>query len=413
LLRNAIDPGIEATEARAAAGKAAEGQITLRSEVNGEYLTLTIEDDGTGLDIQQIKRQALESNVLNEAELARAGEAELHDLIFVAGFTTRQTVSALSGRGVGLDVVRTQVERMHGKVTVRSVPGVGCTFKVIVPLSLTTSHSLLVRASTITYAIPLEAVQRIVMVAPQEVHVLEGHAALVIAGRPMPLVHLADVLGEPRPTDQLTVSKLALLLGSGERQAACLVDADLGEQELMIQRLPAPLQQVQLVAGATILADGSVVPILDVVDLLRIALGARRAITAASVDTAPQQARTVLVVDDSITTRTLEKNILEAAGYRVQLATDGREALQLLAQLAENGGCDLLLSDVDMPHMNGFDLTSAVRADRHFQHLPIVLVTSLDTPADRERGIAAGADSYIVKRAFDQQILLHTIAQLI
>jgi len=272
---------------------------------------------------------------------------------------------------------------------------------------------LLVRASTITYAIPLEAVQRIVMVAPQEVHVLEGHAALVIAGRPMPLVHLADVLGEQRPADQLTVSKLALLLGSGERQAACLVDAVLGEQELMIQRLPAPLQQVQLVAGATILADGSVVPILDVVDLLRIALGARRAITAAAVDTAPQQARTVLVVDDSITTRTLEKNILEAAGYRVQLATDGREALQLLAQLAENGGCDLLLSDVDMPHMNGFDLTSAVRADRHFQHLPIVLVTSLDTPADRERGIAAGADSYIVKRAFDQQILLNTIDQLI
>ena len=413
LLRNAIDHGIEATEARAAAGKAAEGQITLRSEVNGEYLTLTIEDDGAGLDIQQIKRQALESNVLNEAELLRAGEAELHDLIFVAGFTTRQTVSALSGRGVGLDVVRTQVERMHGKVTVRSVPGVGCTFTVIVPLSLTTSHSLLVRASTITYAIPLEAVQRIVMVAPQEVHVLEGHAALVIAGRPMPLVHLADVLGEPRPTDQLTVSKLALLLGSGERQAACLVDAVLGEQELMIQRLPAPLQQVQLVAGATILADGSVVPILDVVDLLRIALGARRAITAASVDTAPQQARTVMVVDDSITTRTLEKNILEAAGYRVQLATDGREALQLLAQLAENGGCDLLLSDVDMPHMNGFDLTSAVRADRHFQHLPIVLVTSLDTPADRERGIAAGADSYIVKRTFDQRTLIETIAQLI
>jgi two-component system chemotaxis sensor kinase CheA len=296
---------------------------------------------------------------------------------------------------------------------VRSVPGAGCTFTVIVPLSLTTSHSLLVRASTITYAIPLDAVQRIVMVAPHEVHVLEGRTALVIDGRPMPLVHLADILGEQRPADRLAESKLALLLGSGERQAACLVDAVMGEQELMIQRLPAPLQQVQLVAGATILADGGVVPILDVVDLLRVALGARRAVITASVETTQQQVRTVLVVDDSITTRTLEKNILEAAGYHVHLATDGREALQLLAQLAENGGCDLLLSDVDMPHMNGFDLTSAVRADSHFHHLPIVLVTSLDTPADRERGIAAGADSYIVKRAFDQQILLQTIAQLI
>lgn len=413
LLRNAVDHGIEPSAARVAAGKPPEGRIALRAEVSGERLTLTIEDDGGGLDIDRIKHRALSGGLLSEAELARTSEAELADLIFAAGFTTRQAVSTLSGRGVGLDIVRAQVERMRGRVTVRHTPRVGCVFTVTVPLSLTTSNSLLVRAGTIVYGLPLDAVQRIVMVGPRDIQMLEGRPVLVIDGRPQPLLHLCDVLGVRPTAERMGERVLALLLGSGERQVACMVDAVLGEQELMIQRLPAPLQQVRLIAGATILADGSVVPMLDAVDLLQAALGARLVIATGSVEEAPRQSRTVLVADDSITTRTLEKNILEAAGYRVRLATDGLEALQLLDQLAEKGGCDLLLSDVDMPRLNGFELTSAVRADARFRHLPIVLVTSLDTPADRERGIAAGADSYIVKRAFDQRTLIETIAQLI
>ncbi len=181
----------------------------------------------------------------------------------------------------------------------------------------------------------------------------------------------------------------------------------------MVHRLPAPLQQVPGIAGATILANGKVVPILDAADLVRASRSAQRAAQLAPQTHAPAQRSTVLVVDDSITTRTLEKNILEAAGYRVRLATDGSEALRLLDQLAEDGGCDLLLSDVDMPRLNGFELTARVRADARFQHMPVVLVTSLDTVEDRERGVAAGADAYIIKRQFEQQILLDTIARLI
>jgi two-component system chemotaxis sensor kinase CheA len=413
LLRNAVDHGIEPPAARVAAGKPAEGRIVLCAEISGEHLTLRIADDGAGLDLHQIRQRALSGGLLSGAELERTSEAELADLIFAAGFTTRQAVSTLSGRGVGLDIVRAQVERMRGRVSVRTTAGAGCEFTVIVPLSLTSSNSLLIRAGTITYALPLDAVQQIVMVGPHDIHTLEGRSVLVLDGRPIPLLHLCDALGEGQPAERAGERTLALLLGSGERQAACMVDAVLGEQELMLQRLPAPLQQVRLIAGATILADGRVVPVLDAADLLRAALGARRSIPAASIEAAPRQIRTVLVVDDSITTRTLEKNILEAAGYRVRLATDGFEALQLLDQLSVDGGCDLLLSDVDMPRLNGFELTSAVRADPRFRHLPIVLVTSLDTPADRERGITAGADSYIVKRAFDQRTLIETIAQLI
>jgi two-component system chemotaxis sensor kinase CheA len=280
-----------------------------------------------------------------------------------------------------------------------------------------------------TYMLPLESIQRIVPVSPRDIHIVEGQPALTVDGHPLALIQLADLIGETtnQPTaleqrakhnhpDRATANKhsLALLLGSGERQVACLIDAVLGEQELVVHRLPAPLQRVHFIAGATILADGRVVPILDLVDLLRTAIGARSKINiAAAPSEESQHTPTVVVVDDSITTRTLEKNILEAAGYQVHLATDGVQALTVLHKLVENGGCDLLLSDIDMPNLNGFDLTTQVRSDPTLKHLPIVLVTSLDAPADRERGMAAGADAYIVKRAFDQQTLLDTISQLI
>jgi two-component system chemotaxis sensor kinase CheA len=324
-------------------------------------------------------------------------------------------VSKLSGRGVGLDIVRSRVERMQGRVTVRSTPGAGCVFTISLPLSLTSSHGLLLRVGRSSYVLPLESVQRIVPVTPRDIRTLEGRTALLVDDRPLALVHLSDLLGRESAAavGNLHSTWHGLLLGSGERQVVCLVDAVLGEQELMVYRLPAPLQQVPCVAGATILADGKVVPILDVVDLLRAALGARRTIQLSTEESGPARKTTVLVVDDSITTRTLEKNILEAAGYHVRLAVDGTEALQLLEQLANDGGCDLMLSDVDMPRLNGFDLTARVRGDARFQHLPIVLVTSLDTAEDRERGISAGADAYIVKRQFEQQILLDTIARLI
>jgi two-component system, chemotaxis family, sensor kinase CheA len=244
---------------------------------------------------------------------------------------------------------------------------------------------------------------------------LEGRPTLILGGRPLPIVHLGDLLGLTSPDagrlDNL--QRVALVLGSGDRQIACLVGDVLAEQELVTHRLPAPLQQVRFIAGASILADGSVIPILDAVDLVDAAIGARHMIDLKLDQATSRRPPTVLVVDDSLTTRTLEKNILEAAGYQVRLATDGVEALQMLDQLIDNGGCDLLLSDVDMPRLNGFELTAQVRASPRFKHLPIVLVTSLDTPADRKRGIAAGADDYIVKRTFEQQALLDTIVRLI
>ncbi|GAB4108524.1 MAG: hybrid sensor histidine kinase/response regulator [Roseiflexaceae bacterium] len=410
LLRNAIDHGIEPPERRVACGKPAEGCIVLSATVVGDQLMLTLSDDGAGLDLAAIGRRALAGGHANEGDLARMSPEEIAQLIFLPGLSTRTTVSALSGRGVGLDIVRAHIVRMRGRVSVQSEPGCGCVFRLSLPCSLTRAHGLLIQAGAGRYALPLDAVQQLVAVAPADIQLVEGRAALVREGRPLPLAHLADLLGGEAAPGGRAGSRLALLLGTGERQVACLIDAVLGEQELIAQRLPPPIQTAHFVAAATILHDGAVVPILDVNDLIGAALGAsRNDQLAPSTETTPR-VPVVLVVDDSITTRTLEKNILEAAGYQVRLATDGAEALQLLEQLAHGEGCDLLLSDVDMPRLNGFELTAQVRAGTRYPTLPIVLVTSLDSPSDRERGIAAGADAYIVKRSFDQQTLLETIA---
>ncbi len=418
LLRNAVDHGIEPASVRSALGKPDVATVSLSTTVNGDHLVLTVTDDGAGLNLEAITQRALSGGIVNEADVERLNASELTDLIFLPGFSTRHTVNELSGRGVGLDIVRSHVERMHGRVTVQTVVGVGTTFTLQVPLSLTSSHGLLLESGATQYVLPLDAVQRIVQANPQSIQILEGRAALILDNRPLALVDLADLLNEGNQNGNShngtgPAIRLALILGSGERQIACLIDRILGEQELVIHRLPAPLQRVRFVAGATILADGRVVPILDILDVVRTAIGTPRHITFMHAPTTPERQAHILVVDDSITTRTLEKNILEAAGYHVVLATDGVEAFDTLQRMTDNGGCDLLLSDIDMPRLNGFDLTRQIRADTHFQHLPIVLVTSLDTPAHRERGIAAGADAYIVKRSFDQQVLLDTIAQLI
>lgn len=408
LLRNAVDHGIEDPSLRTISGKPEVGTVSICAEVLGDQLNIRLSDDGGGINLEAVRGRALLTGLLANAE--QATETELLDLIFLPGFSTRHTVSEISGRGVGLDVVRSNVERMRGRVSVTSRAGVGTEFTIKVPISLTRSHGLLLRAGNADYALPLDSIQRIIAINPTQIQYLEGRTVLRINERPLPVVALADLLDSKASA---TPGGLILILGSGERQVACQIDMIIGEQELVIHRLPAPLIRVSCVSGATILADGRVIPILDVVDLVRAALGVRRTPPLISTNAEERRAPIVLVADDSITTRTLEKNILEAAGYQVRLATDGQEALDLLRSMTENGACDLLLSDIDMPRINGFDLTKQVRSDPKLRNLPVVLVTSLDSADDRERGVSAGADAYIVKRAFDQQVLLDTISRLV
>jgi two-component system chemotaxis sensor kinase CheA len=320
-------------------------------------------------------------------------------------------VTGLSGRGVGLDVVRETVERLHGSVDVHSATGLGTTFVLSLPLSVSTMHCLLVEAGGQTFALPAAAVRSVLRVAPGAVGRAEGRDVVRVGARPVPLARLADVLNlDPAATDAEPGAKQpATVLSVQGGQVALLVDRLAGTHELVIKSLPPPLTRVRYVAGAAVLGSGNVAVILSAVDLVAAVERAEPdpAAAPALADTTPAPA-TVLVVEDSITTRTLEKNVLEAAGYRVEVAGDGVAAWAILGATS----CDLVVADIEMPRMDGLDLTRRIRADPRLQDLPVVLVTSRDTRDDRERGAQAGADAYIIKGGFDQNRLLDTIRRL-
>jgi two-component system chemotaxis sensor kinase CheA len=412
LLRNAVDHGIEPPEVRKAMGKPPAGTITLRAEQAGKDVVLSVSDDGRGLDFDAIRQVVARKRGIDAQVLS---EAELKETIFHSGISTSPIITDISGRGVGLDVVRRNIEALHGVIDLESEPGWGTTFKLTLQLALTSSRGLMVRAGGELLAIPLKNVEWIARYRPEEIVSLEGQDTVRYNDRPLTLVQLSDVLELPDGGNQRDQdSVLVVILAGVERRMAFVVDDLVDEQEVVMKGLGQQLSRVSGIAGATVQGNGQVVLILNVADLIKMAVkGKRRSVlemlnaTATSVSERTQ--RRILVVDDSITTRTLEKNILEAAGYAVQLATDGREALNVMAA---GGIPDLIVSDVAMPRMNGFELTRQVKEDTQTADVPVILVTSLDSVEDKTQGIEAGADAYIVKSSFDQHNLLETIEQL-
>ncbi|MCZ7546383.1 MAG: hybrid sensor histidine kinase/response regulator [Anaerolineae bacterium] len=411
LLRNAIDHGIESPDERVRAGKDPEGYVTLIVEQRGGEILITIGDDGRGIDPESLKRAALRIGKLSKQEADVLDDDEAISLIFLPGLSTKDSVTTTSGRGIGMDVVRQNIERLRGSVIVQNRPGLGTVFQLTVPASLTTMHCMLARVGQEVYAIPVAAIERILEVTDKDIHTVKGRQVIKLGQRPVTLVALADVLERPQRPAPPGEKRLTVVLRAGDKLVAFLVDDLPSEQELVVKNLGKEMVRVRNVAGVTMLGTGQVVVILNPSDLVKSAQAATRQRAPQAEDTAGQArpAARILVVDDSITTRTLEKNILEAAGYQVVTATDGQEALDLIRHTR----CDLIIADVEMPRMDGFRLTETLKADLDLKHLPLILVTSLDSPADRERGILAGADAYIIKSNFDQGELLETIGQLL
>lgn len=415
LLRNALDHGIEIPKNRIAEGKPGVGKITLSAAQQGKDVAISVADDGAGLDIEAIRHMAVRRGISNAQAFT---EAELVEQIYSPGFSTSPIITDVSGRGVGLDVVRKNVEILRGRISLDWKEGQGTTFTLIIPLALTSSRGLLVRAANQMFAIPLNAIERIVYVKQSEIVSVGGHDTLRYDGRPLMLVDLAGVLNlaasaEKTDTDRIPV----VILSAAERRMAFAVDGLADEQEVVIKGLGKQLTRVGGIAGASVMGNGEVLLILNVADLIKLALRGdpgsvlekRDGKEMASVG--PQKRRhKILVVDDSITTRTLEKNILEAAGHDVQLATDGLEAYKIVS----SGDLpDLIISDVSMPRLDGVGLTKRIKGESRTNQIPVILVTSLDSPEDKARGIECGADAYIVKSSFDQNNLLETIEQLI
>ena len=410
LVRNAVDHGLEGPAGRAAAGKPPVGTVTLRAREERGALILEVADDGAGIDVDAVRRRGVELGLVSAEQATAAGL----DLVFRPGFSTAGRITEVSGRGVGLDAVTATVESLQGSVALGTDPGSGTTFTVTLPLTLATTRSLLLRAGGHTLALPLATVSRVVRVDDEAVGRSGGRAALRGLGAPVALAELAAVLGLP-PGDGPAAgapAPLAVIAASGSTAAGVLVDEIRGEEEIVVTTLPAPLQRVRFTAGATILGTGEVVPVLHAGEVFRAAAGhlpAASAVAGAGAAAAPAGPKVVVVADDSVTTRTLERVILESAGYEVRTAADGAQALALV----QAGGCDAVVSDVQMPVLDGFALCERLRADARFRDLPVVLVTALGSRDDRERGVAVGADAYIVKGEFDQETLLATLRRLL
>jgi len=415
MLRNAIDHGIEPPEKRLADGKPAYGTITLSAEHQGKDVAISVRDDGAGLNIEAIRQAAVRRGVPNAHGMS---DPELVGLIYNPGFSTSPIITDVSGRGVGLDVVRRNVEILHGRINLDWQPGLGSCFTLLIPLALTSTRGLLVRVSNQLFAIPFNTIEWIEYVSAEDVTSVGGHDTIRFNGHPLLLTYLGSVLNLPPTNGHFSKERISVvILSSSERRMAFTVDEIVDEQEVVIKGLGKQLTRVGGIAGASIMGSGEVILILNVTDLIKLAqhieqhsVSGKTVSEETEVTTKEHPQRRILVVDDSITTRTLEKNILEASGYAVQLAIDGQEALNVLM-----GGDlpDLIISDIAMPRLDGFDLAQRIKSDTRTANLPLILVTSMNSNEDKARGIECGADAYIVKSSFDQNNLLETIEQLI
>lgn len=421
LLRNAIDHGLESPEARVAAGKPRQGTLRLSAAQRGANLIVEVSEDGGGIPVEKVRESAVRKGLLSSEAAAAMSDQEALWLIFRPGFSTKSTVTDLSGRGVGLDVVRENVEGLGGMIDVRSELGQGTTFTLTLPMSVATTLVMIVECGGRRFAVPVTNVLRITQILPDQVGQLRGKAAIDFEGRPIALTRLADALNlGDSAAGESTESQQALVVGSADKRYAFVVDAVVGAQEVVVKSLLPPLDRVRRVAGATILGTGEVVMVINVADLIRsssvssfgMSLGQGQA--AAAGDTAAKDKKKwepplVLCVDDSFTTRTLVKSIVEAAGYPTKQAADGLEAWNIL----QSEPVKLVVTDVQMPRMDGFELTRLIRKDAKTKNLPVILVTSLDSPEERAEGVDAGADAHIVKGALRQEDLLETIKRLL
>jgi two-component system chemotaxis sensor kinase CheA len=357
-----------------------------------------------------VAEAAVRRGLLSEAEAASASPDELARLVFRPGFSTAASVTGAMGRGMGLSVVYEAAARLQGEVTVRPRDGAGTVFTLSVPLSVSTHRLLLVSCRGQTFAVPVHAVERLLRLRMAEVAAVEGRPMLLLGGQPVPLVTLAGLLdlGEAAVSAADDYLRVAVLRW-GARRVAAAVDGFLAERECLIKDLDAPAGRVRKLAGGVLLEDGSVALVLNPAELLLAARPAERAPLRTAAPAPEKKTPTVLVVDDSLTTRTLEKSILEAHGYRVRLAVDGVEALERLR--AEPA--DLVITDIQMPRLDGFRLLEEMKKDRRLAQVPVIVVTSQERREDQERGLALGADAYVVKRKFDHEELLATIRQIL
>lgn len=417
MIRNAIDHGIEPPTERLRQGKPEAATIILKGYQTPTSIVIEVSDDGRGLNVEAIKQTALRKGLCRPEEVETMTAGQIQNLILRPGFSTRTMVTEVSGRGVGLDVLRTNVERLKGDIHVISEPGHGCKIRVQLGTTLATAHVLIVSVSKNTYAIPVEFVQTACLVTLDDIFTIEGRHTIIHDGQPISVVNLSELLELPHSTPSRSEAKSqsisCIILQTGADRLGIFVDALIDEQDVVLKPQSQLLKRVRNITGATILGTGDVCMVLNPQDLIQSVRHLGRRIDVAAEQPTPyaidQRPANILLVEDSIATRTQEKRILEAAGYNVVTAVDGLDGFNKL----QSHPFDAVISDVQMPNLDGLVLTQRIRQHREYSELPVILVTTLTSDLDRQRGAEAGANAYITKGSFNQEVLLDTLQRLI
>lgn len=417
LLRNALDHGLERPEERIRLGKPARGRLSLLARQDGNSVVIEVGDDGAGIALGRVREKAVQKGLVAAERADALSDDELVELLFRPGFSTAAIITELSGRGVGLDVVRqTVVDGLNGEVSVNTRPGAGTVFALSVPVSLAVVRVLLVEVAGRAFGFGAQHVSELLRVPASGLLQVAERDAVIVRNEFVPVMALADLLQVPsarRPEPAGTQAREVLLLVLRVRndKIAVIVDALLDECDMVIKPLPPHMRQIALVAGVVVTGRNALASVIHVPALVGLARTVR--VRKAPGDAPPvdigQAPRRILVVDDSLNTRELEKDVLEAHGYLVSLAEDGVEGLAK----ALGGDFDAVLTDVEMPNMDGFTLTARLREDARYRNRPILIITSREKEEDKRRGMQVGADAYIVKGDFDQHNLVDTLRALL
>jgi two-component system chemotaxis sensor kinase CheA len=412
IIRNSVDHGIETPETRKSKGKPETGTISISiDQKGGNKIEIIIEDDGRGIDPESAFQSALRNKIVTKDEAEKLTEQEKLMLIFQSGVSTSEIITDISGRGLGLAIVKEKIEKLGGTLSLQSTYGKGTKFSILLPLSFATIRGLIVRVKDSEFVIPTFNVEKAVRINRKEISTVENKEIIQIDKITYPFIELSKALGlsgNNRAAEDENI--IVLLLSALDKKIALKVDSVLYEQEVLVKNLGKQLIRMKNIAGATVLGSGKIAPVINAPDLIKSTLKAPSSIKAKDKAAAkPQDVKPILVVEDSITARTLLKNILDTAGYKVKTAVDGIDALTAL----KTEEFSLVISDVEMPRMNGFDLTAKIRSEKNLSDLPVILVTSMGSQEHREKGIDAGANAYIVKSSFDQGNLLEAIRRFI
>jgi two-component system sensor histidine kinase and response regulator WspE len=413
LVRNSLDHGIESPKARQKQGKPEGGTVQLQACHSAGMLLISVGDDGRGIDPEAIRKHVVDRKLTTLETAQRMTDTELLEFLFLPGFTLKDSVSEISGRGVGLDVVQTMVKEVGGRVRVSSRSGQGARFQMELPLTLSVVRTLLVEIGGEPYAFPLARIDRALKVPVGRIESLQGRQHFTLDEGQIGLVaahQILDLQGSPPQASEVSV----VVLGDKDVRYGLVVDRFLGERELVVRTLDPRLGKVKNVSSAALMPDGSPVLIVDVDDLKRsienLACGQRLLQVGARTDEeTTAKRRRVLVVDDSLTVRELERKLLDARGYAVDVAVDGMDGWNAV----RTGHYDLVVTDVDMPRLDGIELLKLIRKDGRLKSLPVMIVSYNDRQEDRSRGLEAGADYYLTKASFHDETLLRVVTDLI